>query len=186
MSTFQAVGGILAALLLLYWMYGMMATTVLKWSKKAIVTKSGKTRQPNLTPGEVVKCYVPLLQVCVVRESLYRTAGPFPVLSIISAVLMLLRVINVFLLPINSYVMFATIWLFLLGLLMHFIIYGFVTADAVKLYGFSWLIIILSFLFPQFVAFFMRSQIPYKMQQAHKEETFHEHKDTTFKQRPSK
>lgn len=177
---------ILLFFVVLYWMYGMMVSTVVRWSKRPRKNKKGKMVQPQLTFGETVRCYIPLYQVSYMRLWLYGSATLFHVLGTICAVCILLRLVNLFI-PINSYVMFITVLLMYFGILLHLFIYGFATAAALKLYGFSWFTIILGFIAPQFVAFFMRTLIPNKMLAMQKEDVFSEHKsDTYIKQKHNK
>lgn len=177
---------ILLFFVLLYWMYGMMVTSVVRWSKRPRKNKKGKMVQPKLTFGETVRCYIPLYQVSYMRLWLYGSSTLWNVLCSICLACVVLRGINLFI-PINSYVMFVTVILMYTGVLMHILIYGIATAAAVKLYGFSWFTVILSFFIPHFVAYFMRTLIPNKMQSLQKEDVFHEHKsDTYIKQRTDK
>lgn len=181
----NALLGVFFFFVILYWCYGMFATTVVRWSKKPKKNKRGKMTQPPLTFVEALPCYLPWIQVCRVRKALYRSNGPFGILCGISAALVLLRIVNLFI-PISSYVMFATAIGMYIGIILHLLVYGIVTADAAKLYGFSWLTIILCFIGPYFMGFFLKSMIPNKMEEFHKEDTFHEHKqDTYIKQRPN-
>lgn len=171
---------------IIYWLYGQMVCVIVRWSKKPRKGKDNKMRQPKLTAGEVVRCYIPIYQVCYMRLWLYGSNTVYKILSIICAVCIFLRGLNMFI-PINSYVMFVTVILMYIGVLLHILIYGIATAAAVKLYGFSWFSVIMSFLFPHFMAFFMKSSIPNKMISMQKEDVFSEHKtDTYIKQRHSK
>lgn len=177
---------ILMFFFIIYWIYGQMVCVIVRWSKKPRKCKDGKMRQPKLTVGEIAKCYIPLYQVCYMRLWLYGSNLVYCILSAICAVCVFLRLLNMFI-PINSYVMFGTVILMYIGVLLHLLIYGIATAAAVKLYGFSWFSIILSLIFPHFMAFFMKSSIPNKMISMQKEDTFSEHKsDTYIKQRNSK
>ena len=172
---------------LIFGNYGMFTSTVLKWSKKPRKGKKGKLTTPKLTTGETVSCFVPFLQVYIVRKALYRKAPVVGTFIGIAALLIIVRLINALLLPINSYVMLYTaigVWI---GLFLTLLIYGFVTADCTKMYGFGWLCIILSFLFPFVVCWYPKNIIPKKMFDMYKEDTFSEHKsDTVIKQRRNK
>lgn len=177
---------ILMFFFIIYWIYGQMVCVIVRWSKKPKKGKDGKMRQPKLTIWEIVKCYIPLYQVCYMRLWLYGSNLLYVIFSIICAVCVGLRLLNV-LIPINSYVMFVTVILMYIGVFTHILIYAIATAAAVKLYGFSWLTVILSFIFPHFMAFFMKSYIPSKMISMQKEDVFSEHKsDTYIKQRSRK
>ncbi len=178
---------ILLFFVILYWMYGMMVSTIARWSKRPRKNKkTGKMIQPKLTMGETIRCYIPIYQVGYMRSWLYGSGTVFYVLGAISFGCIFLRLLNLFI-PINSYVMFASVILIYIGIFLHIVLYGFATAAALKLYGFGWFTIILGAIVPHFVAFFMKTLIVNKMQAIQKEDVFSEHKsDTYIKQRTDK
>lgn len=177
---------ILMFFIIIYWIYGQMVATIVRWSKKPRKNKKGKMSQPPLTFGETVRCYIPLYQVSYMRLWLYGSNTVCNILCTICAVCIAIRMLNL-VITINSYVMFATVIIMYIGVFMHILIYAVVTAAAIKLYGFGWPTIILTFIFPHFMAFFMKSSIPNKMISMQKEDVFSEHKtDTYIKQRPNK
>lgn len=171
---------------LIYGMYGMLVSTVVKWAKKPVKNKKGKLVQRPLTFAELVPCYIPFIQICALRKALYRTSAPWNILCGLSAFLILARLVNVFV-PINSYVMFATIIMLYVGIVLHLFIYGFVTASCVKLYGYGWLGILICALLPYWVGPFLKNLIPAKMIDMRKEETFSAKNGNTYiKSKPVK
>ncbi len=177
---------ILMFFVIIYWIYGQMVAVIVRWSKRPKRNKKGKMVQPKLTLGEQVRCYIPLYQVSFMRLWLYGSNTVCNVLCTVSAACIIIRLINLFI-PINSYVMFITVILMYIGILIHVLLYAIATAAAVKLYGFSMVTVVLSFMFPHFMAFFMKSYIPSKMISMQKEDVFHEHKtDTYIKHRNNK
>lgn len=166
----------------MYINYGYFTMVVVRWCKKPVKGKNKKQRQPKLTTSETIKCFIPLKQACYVRESLYRTNGPFLIMSIITGVLIVLRLLNTFLLPINGYVMLVTTFMMWLAVILHLIIYGIITADCAHMYDYSWFTIIMCFLFPHIACWYLKNNIPVKMEELQKEETFSEHNgDTVIK-----
>lgn len=164
---------------IIYFMYGKMVAMIVKYSKPLKKMKNGKTKRAPLTAGEVAQCYIPIYQVVYLRKVLYKSVGAWGGIAIASVVLILLRFLNM-LVPINSYVMFATIICIYLGILLHVILYGGVTAAVFKMYGCNWGVIILSFFIPHFIAPFMMGNIATRMQSLQKEEVFSEHHEDTY------
>lgn len=187
MDMFWSFGLIIIFFLMLYGNYGAFACMVKKWSRKPIKKKVHDKYvlvTPELTLSEKLGCFVPLYQSIIVRESLYYGAGPFGIMSIVSAVLIILRLLNVFVLTINSYVMFFTAIGMWIGFALHLLVYSIITADCAKMYGFSMLTVILCFLFPYWACWYIKNNVPTKMRDMYKEETFSEHKsDTVIKQK---
>ena len=165
--------------------HGKFAETVLRWSKKPVSCKDGKIRQPKLTMNERLKCYIPIYQECLIRDSLYHSYGPFLIMSVLSAVFIAIRAINAFVISINSTVMFVTVFIGYIGVLMLLLTYALVTASCAKLYGFSWFMVFISFILAPIGAWYMTTRIPAKMRAMHEEEIFHEHKSDTVIKRKS-
>lgn len=187
MDFLYSVGIILIFLVLLFWNYGTFACTVVRWCKPLDVKKGKPIKRPPLSAGEAVMCYIPLFQVCMVRKSLYGSYGFSLPLCITSGTFIILRLVNAFLIPINSYVMLVTTFMMWIGLILYFLLYGIVTFQCARMYEFSMLTCILCFLFAQLVCMFLRDKIADKMRDMHKEATFDEHHgDTVIKSRNSK
>lgn len=185
MDIFWGVGCFLCFFLCIFGNYGAFACTTVRWAKPPIrVKNSKKIKQPPISTKERILCYVPLAQACMVRKALYKKSTAFNVLAIISGVLMGFNLFNKFIWAINSYVMFfASIGMYI-GLILYIIVYGVITADCARIYGFSWLTVILCFIAPQLACWYLNNNIPSKMRAIHKEETFHEHTgDTVIKSR---
>lgn len=177
----------IGSFVLIFYNYGTFAATVLRWSKPPVKNKNKKLTQPKLDGSELVKCYIPIYQVSVVREALYHTSGPLPALSIISLVGITANLINKFLLPINSYVMLVCSIVMIISLILTFIIYAFVTVDCARMYSFSFTTLVLCTIAPCIFCYYVKTKIPAKMMKIHKEETFDEHHgDTVIKQRYNK
>lgn len=183
MDLFWTVGLYLMFFILIYGNYGVFAVTVCKWSKKPIIKrKNGKEIYVarDISTADKVKCFIPLLQAVKVKEALYGKKGFFAPLSIVSAVLIILRLLNAFFISVNSYFMFFTIIGLYIGIILHLLIYAIITADCAKMYNFSWLTIILNFLFPYWACWYLKNNVPNKMRALFKEETFSEHKSDTI------
>lgn len=187
MDLFWTVGLYIMFFILIFANYGSFARTIVRWSKKPKVNrKTRKIKQPSLTVGETVMCYVPFVQCVCVRKALYHRAPIVTVLACISGGLIVIRLVNTFLLPINSYVMFFTSVGILVGVFVMLLLYGFITADCAKMYGYSWLFIILSFLLPMILCWWIAATVPYKMRSMYEEEVFSENRgDTVIKRKHS-
>lgn len=187
MDLFWTIGLYLMFFILVFANYGAFARTVVRWSKKPLVNrKTKKLKQPKLTIAESVVCYLPLAQCVCVRKALYHRAPVTTVSAIISGLLIVVRLVNTFLLPINSYVMFYTSVGILVGTLLLLITYGLVTADCAKMYGYSWFIVIGSFLLPMIFCWWISTTIPYKMRTMYEEEIFNENNgDAVIKRKHS-
>lgn len=168
--------------------YALFTWTVMRWTKKPLKSKKdGKLIQPKLTMGERIKGCIPIYQAALVRKSLYKTGTVSTVFSIIAGVLILLRLINSFFLPINSYVMFATVIGMFIAVIIMFLLYGIITADCAKMYNMSWFTIMLCFLFPMVFCYRLTNNIPHKMLDLRKAKTFEaNHGDTNIKQKSHK
>jgi len=182
---YYAIGIYLFFFLLIFSNYGQFATSVARWSLKPIVDKNKKKYvQPKLPFKEVLKCYIPFYQVCVVRKSLYRTSGIFKVLCWISALGILGNLFNKFIYAGNSYIMFIFNIIMFISVLLFWLSYGIVTADCAKMFGFSVLTIMLCFIAPWLFCWYLNNNIADKMRALHKEATFDEHNgNTIIKQR---
>lgn len=180
-----AIGIYVVFLLVIFWNYGQFTKTIVRWSRKPIKVKnSNKLKQPPLTIGEALKCYIPYYQACLVRKSLYRTAGIFPIIAIISAVGIILNIVNKFVYAINGYVMFIMSIVMIVCTILFWLLYAIITADCAKMYGFSWFVIIMCFVFPHLACTYLHNNVPTKMRAIHKEEVFSEHNgNTVIKQR---
>lgn len=165
--------------------YGNMVATVVKWSQKPRWSKDHKRIRMNEIPLQMrLKCYIPVFQCCIVNKTLWGSYGPWMVTSILSVVLILIRLLNAFVIGINPYVMFFTSIGIYLGLLLMIVTYAVVTARVAYAYGFSFLMVLLSVVLSPIAAWYMSTHIPGKMKALYKEETFHEHKsDTVIKRR---
>lgn len=181
-----AVGTIILTLGLLFWNYGGFACTVVRWCKPLSVKKGKPIKRPPLTAGEALGCYVPIYQVCKVRKALHGSYGWTLPVGIISAVLIVVRLVNAFLLPINAYVMLVTTLLMWIGLIMYIVLYSTVTFKTARMYEFSNFYCFLIILLPQLLCNRMSNNIADKMRAMHKEEIFDEHHgDTVIKSRHS-
>lgn len=183
-SLIYAIGIYVVFFVMIFIHYGSFAAIVLQWSRPPIKNKNHKLVQEPLTGSELIKCYIPLYQVIVVRKALYKSAGPFGVLSIISITGVVLNLINKFLLPINSYVMLVMNFVMIICTLLFIFVYGFVTADCARMYNFSFVIVLLNAIAPCVFCFWLKNNIPDTMRNVYKEETFSEHHgDTVIKQK---
>ena len=173
---------------IIFWNYGQFTKVVLRWTKKPIKKKgSNVLTQPKLPLKDSLKCYIPYYQVCIVCKSLYGTSRLCAVFSIISAAGIIINLFNKFVYAINGYVMLFTSIFMMVAIVMFLLIYGIVTANCARLYGFGIFSIILCFLFPHICCFYLTNNIPDKMRALHKEEIFREHTgDTVIKQRHNK
>lgn len=165
-----------------FYNYGNFAKTVVCWSKAPVRNKNGKLIQPKCTTSELVKCYIPIFQVCQVREALYREARVCNVFAIISSVGILVNLFNKFIFAINPLVMLICNVVMLISTAIVILLYGIVTADCARMYGAGWLACVLHFCFSVLSCMFIKNQIPDKMRALHKEDTFSEHNgDTVIK-----
>lgn len=179
-----AVGTILICLGLLFWHYGNFACTVVRWCKPLDVKKGKPIKRPPLTAGEAFKCYLPIYQACAVRKALHGSYGWTLPVGIMSALFIIIRLLNAFLLPINSYVLFATTIMIWVGILLYIVLYSAVTFSTARMYEFSTFYCILVLLLPQLFCDKMSNNIADKMRAMHKEEAFDEHHgDTVIKSR---
>ena len=184
---FYAVGTILLVLGLLFWNYGTYAINVVGWCKPLDIQKGKPIKRPRLSAGESFTCFLPIYQVCAVRKALYGTYGWTAPVGIISGLLIVVRLINAFLFPINGYVMLVTTFMMWAGLLLYFLLYGIVSMQCARMYEFSFIYSVIVFLFPQIACMHMRDRIASKMRAMHKEEVFDEHRgDTVIKSRHNK
>lgn len=160
--------------------YAKFTITVMRWTAKPVKGKDGRMRPPKLSTAEKLKCYVPLLQAVMVHKRLYLSAGPFGVMSVISVVCIVIRVLNAFLLPVNELVMFSTVILAYVGVLLLLFVYSFITASTANMYGFSAFKTFIAFILPPIGAWYLSTAIPGKMIAMHKEDVFSEHKSETI------
>lgn len=179
-SLIYAVGIIVLFLALMVWNYGRFATTVTAWCKPLNVKQGKNIKKPKLETGEAVCCYLPLYQCVMVRKSLYGSAGWTLPVCITSLVLIVLRLLNAFLLPINGYVMLITTFMMWIGLLLMFVLYGAVTFQCARMYEFSTVYCVLCMFIAVLVCGRMQTAIAHKMRAMHKEATFSEHKSDTY------
>ena len=173
---------------LLYGSYARFAMCMIRWTKKPIKVRGKKgLQQPPLTGKEKLVCCIPIWQVVVVRKALYRRGGIFQPLCIAAIAFILFNLFVSFVLPISALVMLIGHLLMYVGILLHFIVYGIVTADAARLYSFSKLCIVLNFLFPHIACVHMVNNVPHIMLDMRKSKTFEEDNgDTVIKQKPNK
>ena len=181
-----ALGIIFVALGLIFWNYGGFTSTVVRWCKPLNVKKGKPIKRPPLSAGELVKCYIPVYQACAVRKALHGSYGWTLPVGIVSIILIVVRLLNAFLFPINGYVMLVTTILMWIGLLLYALLYSIVTFNTARMYEFSTAYSILVFIFPQLFCNKMSNNIADKMRAMHKEEVFDEHHgDTVIKSRHS-
>lgn len=185
MDYFWVIGCFVIFFVMLFANYGSFAKVVVAWSRPPVhVRGSSKVKASELTTKEKILCYIPLVQVCMVKKAVYNNYTVEKILSIISAVGILVNLINKFFLPINSLVMFICNIIMILCTLLFMIIYGEVTARCAKAYDYSWLLIIACALVPYLACSRLTGNIPYKMKQLYKEETLSGYGgDTIIKQR---
>lgn len=184
-ALFYAIGIYVVFFAAIFWHYGQLTATVVRWSKPPVRKKgSNVITQPKLTLGEKVKCYIPMYQACLVRKSLYRSSGVFGVLAIIASAGILGNLFNKFVFAINSYVMFAFNIIMFVSVLLFWLVYAIITADCAKMFGFSWMTIVLCFVAPWLACWYLTNNVPTKMKAIHKEATFSEDNGhTVIKQR---
>lgn len=163
----------------IYYLYGDMVCSIVRWSKKPVPGSKGQLKQPKLTATETLMCFIPLYQVCYMRKALYHSYGPWAVISGVSAVCILLRILNLFV-PISGNVLFITIFIMYIGIILHILLYAIPTAAVVKMYGYSIPMIIVSALIPHFMAFFLKGGISTRMISLRKEEVFSEKNGDTY------
>lgn len=170
----------------IYYLYGQMVVSIVRWSKRPKFNSKGKLITPKLSASETAKCFIPLYQVAYLRRVMYRSYGPWLGICIASAVCIVLRLINLFI-PIHGNVLFITILLMYLGILLHIILYAIPTAAVVKMYGYSIPMVILSAIIPHFMAFFLKGGISARMMALKKEEVFKaDNGNTHIQSRPNK
>lgn len=175
-----AIGIFLVFFLMIYGSYARLAWTVMRWVKKP--RKSKKTHklvQPKNTSHELIVGCIPFYQACLVHKALYRTYSWTLPVAIVSAVCIFIRLINVLFLPINALVMVITVYMMWFGIILHIILYGVVTANCARLYDFSTVRIVLCLIFPHLACVGLVNNIPHKMIDMRKKETFEENKDDT-------
>lgn len=163
----------------IYYMYGGMVQSVVRWSKKPITDKFGKSKQPKLTVGESLKCFIPFYQVLYMRKALYHSYGAYSYIAAFSAAFIVIRIVNM-LVPIHGNALFVTIWLMYIGILLHVILYAIPTAAIAKMYGYSIPMIIVVALLPHFAAFFLKGGISSRMMTLKKEEVFSSKNGETY------
>ena len=183
-----AIGIIVVGLGSLFVNYGSFTKTVVRWAKPPVRSKkSNKLKQPPLSMKETLLCYLPFYQVCYTRKSLYKSYGFTKIMAIISMTCIGCNLFNKFVFAVNGYVMFFFNIAMYIGVILCWLLYAIVTADCAHMYGFSWFTILLCFLFPHLFCWYLHNNIPTKMRQIHREETFSEHNgNTVIKQRPNK
>jgi hypothetical protein len=179
-ALFYAIGIYLVFLFAIFWNYGMFTSTMLLWTRKIDAIQHSKKPIKKLSTGDKLKCYIPFYQACLVHKSVYRSYGPFQIMSIFSAVGILWNLFNKFVYAINGYVMFFSSILMIICLIMFFLVYAIITADIARMYGFSWFTVALCFLFPHLACTYLHNNIPTKMKAMVKEETFSEHNGNTY------
>lgn len=187
LSLLYAVSIYVVCFALMFINYGSFAAVIVRWAKKPIVKeKSLKITQPKLSTGELVKCYVPVYQACIVSSTLHRGAPIIVrIIGVLAPLGIVVNLINKFLLPINSYVMFYCNIIMLVCTLLFHLLYGLITAECAHIYGFSWFLVILCFLMPYVFCFHLKQVIPHKMRELHKKEVFREHSENTVVKRKS-
>lgn len=179
-----AVGIILVFLGLLFWNYGGFTVTVVRWCKPLNVKKGKPIKRPTLSGGEIAKCYIPLYQACAVHKALHGSYGWTLPVCIISSACIIIRLLNAFLIPINSYVMLVTTFMMWIGLILYMLLYSIVTFNTARMYEFGTVYSVLVLLLPQVLCNKMSNNIADKMRDMHKEEIFDEHNgDTVIKSR---
>lgn len=170
--------------------YGKMVATIVKWSQKPVRSKNNPhkgIRMREISFKKKWKCYIPLYQCCIAQKTLWGGYGPWLVISIVAAVLVIVRLVNALVIGISPYVMFFTAIGMYLGMLLIIILYAVTTVRIALAYGFNWLIIVLSVVLPPIAAWYMSTHIPGVMKALYKEETFHEHlSDTVIERRTNK
>lgn len=170
---FWQIGCILMFFILVFGCYGSYATTVVAWSRPPVPTKNGKgVKAAKLETKDLVLCYVPLAQVCMVKKAMYGSSTVENVLSIVSSAGIVLNLLNKFLLPINGLVMFICNIIMILCTAIALLLYGIVTARCTRAYGYGWMSTLIAFIIPCQSCMWLKSNIAYKMKQLHKEEAF--------------
>lgn len=177
--TIYALLCILLFFLCIYYMYGGMVSSLVRWSKPAKADKHGKLRQPTLTTAESLKCYIPFYQVLYMRRALYRSYGAWLYVAIISAVCITVRIFNM-IVPINGNVMFITIFMMYFGVILHILLYAIPTAAVAKMYGYGWVTVIITAIVPHFAAYFLKGGISCRMAAMKKEEVFNGNNGETY------
>lgn len=173
---------------LLYGNYARFAMCMIRWTKKPVKVRGKKgLQQPALKGKEKLLCCIPIWQVVVARKALYRRGGFIQPLCITSIAFILFNLFVSFVLPINAMVMLIGHLLMYIGIILHFFVYGFVTADAARLYSFSKMCIVLNFIVPHIACVHMINNVPHIMLDMRKSKTFEEDNgDTVIKQKSNK
>lgn len=175
-----AIGIFVVFFIMLYGSYARFAWTVMRWVKKPRRSKkTHKLVQPKLSSGDMIKGCIPFYQACLVHKALYRTYSWTLPVAVVSALFIIIRLVNVFFLPINALVMVITVYMMWIGIIMHIVLYGVVTANCARLYDFSTLRMVMCFIFPHLACIGLVNNIPHKMIDIRKKETFEENKDDT-------
>lgn len=162
--------------ILLFGNYGGFAVTVRRWAKSPDMEPGDtKVKQPEMSVSEIIPCYIPFYQACIVRRTLYGSCLGTAIFCILSFLGIAGNLVNKFLFPINGYVMFVFNIVMLVSVVMFILIYSIVTADCARTYNFNWFNIILCFILPHLWCWYLRNNIPNKMRAMYKEDVFNEH-----------
>lgn len=172
-------------LVLVTWHYGIFVATLCKWSQKPRVSKKGKLVYPEIEVSDKVQCFVPLWQVTMVQKALYRKCSISRILTIVVYVIIALRAINVFLLPISGEVLIVTTFALYFALVIWILMYAFITANCSRMFSFGFLVTLLNFLMPYVFCFYLKTNIPKIMMEMRKEDTFKDGSDTLIIKRKS-
>lgn len=176
-ALFYALGIFVLFFAMIYGNYGRFAVSVVRYSKKPVKRRvRGKvvTTYPKVPVSEQISCYVPIWQTVVVRRTLHNRAGYSAPLAIMSICLIMFNMFISFVWAPNGYVLFAAHICMYIGILLHIILYGIVTADAVNIYGFSNFVTFLNFIAPHLACTIAYSKIPTIMSDMFKAKTFEE------------
>lgn len=169
---------------MIYVSYGTFAAVVLRWCKKPIQVRNKKkeaiTVQPTLDISEKIKCYIPFWQPLEVQKALFNTYGFYLPVQLIGTFMFLAGIIIVWFIPVNSYVMFYAHIALIVGYIIQKIVYGIITSRCAYLYGFNWLVMIGSFIFPIIFCLWLKNRIPAIMLDKQKTTVFEEVKDDTI------
>lgn len=180
-----AIGIIIIGFGAMFWNYGIFAVTTVRWSHKPIVDKVTKRmKAPKLAAKEAILCYIPGVQLVMVCKALYKKTTIMLPIQIIAWAGVVLNILHKYLFPINWQVMFIFNIIMWLCTLTIYLSYSVITVKCAYMYGFSWFSMLLCFVFPFLWCWWLHNNVPTKMRQLYKEDTFSEHHgDTIIKQR---
>lgn len=163
---------IYVALMLLLMLYpAQLAMIMTKWSKRPIKVKKivkgpgGKKipkvvmRRPNPTMSERIKCCLPYGSAIMVWKSMCGSCGWTAIISILSMVAILFRIVVVFLTTAES-LWIVSFWAFWIGILLFHLLYAITYTYTAYMYTLGLVVVIATFIFPYGLAWHMCTHVP--------------------------